>query len=343
MNKDHPLTKEQVRLLLLYDFRNNKKTADSITDINAAFGPDTVSKSTAYDWYARFRRGDEELEDQPRTGRPSDFDNSALEEALEANNRQTTRELGDLLGVTHTTILRHLCELGKKSKLGCWVPHKLNEWDRQRRVNTAISLLSRSRRTDWLDSVVTGDEKWAFYVNIRRKRQWVNAGVPAEREPRQDLHPKKIMLSVFWDSKGVIMFEFLPTNVTITATLYCQQLDRLQQELREKRPDRQNVILLHDNARPHTARATCQKLLELEWEVLPHPPYSPDLAPSDYHLFCALDRHMTRKEYDNEDDLKTDLTNFFATQPREFYYKGIHDLGKRWREVVEAEGDYIVD
>ncbi|CAG0883266.1 unnamed protein product [Darwinula stevensoni] len=121
MNQPYPLTKEQVRLLLLYDFRIKKKAANSIADINTAFGPDTVSKSTAYDWYSRFQKGNESLEDQPRTGRPSEFDNSALQEALEANNRQTSRELADLLGVSHTTILHHLAELGKKAKLGCWI------------------------------------------------------------------------------------------------------------------------------------------------------------------------------------------------------------------------------
>ena len=146
MNQPYPLTKEQVRLLLLYDFRIKKKAANSIADINTAFGPGTVSKSTAYDWHSRFQKGNESLEDQPRAGRPSEFDNSALQEALEANNRQTSRELADLLGVSHTTILHHLAELGKKAKLGCWVPHKLDDRDRHRRVDMAISLLSRSRR-----------------------------------------------------------------------------------------------------------------------------------------------------------------------------------------------------
>ena len=54
---------------------------------------------------------------------------------------------------------------------------------------------------------MTGDEKWTFYTNIRRKRQWVDAGAAAEREPRRELHPRKIMLSVFWDSKGMVLFE----------------------------------------------------------------------------------------------------------------------------------------
>ncbi|CAG0895752.1 unnamed protein product [Darwinula stevensoni] len=105
MNQPYPLTKEQVRLLLLYDFRIEKKAVNSIADINTAFGPDTVSKSTAYDRYSRFQKGKESLEHQPRTGRPSEFDNSALQEALEANNRQTSRELADLLGVARNTLV----------------------------------------------------------------------------------------------------------------------------------------------------------------------------------------------------------------------------------------------
>ena len=45
---------------------------------------------------------------------------------------------------------------------------------------------------------------------------------------------------------------------------------------------------MHDNARPHTAKSTCLKLIEMGWEILPHPPYSPDISPCNYHFFRAL-------------------------------------------------------
>ena len=75
-------------------------------------------------------------------------------------------------------------------------------------------------------------------------------------------------------------------------SVHQQQLECLNDNLMQKRPsiasNRRKVILLHDNARPHVAIAVKQILIDLEWEVLPHPAYSPDLAPSDYHLFRSM-------------------------------------------------------
>ena len=73
--------------------------------------------------------------------------------------------------------------------------------------------------------------------------------------------------------------------------LDCQQLMRLKRAIKKKRPaliNRKGVLFHHDNAGPHISLVTRQKLRELGWEVLMHPPYSPDLAPSNYHLFRSL-------------------------------------------------------
>ncbi|KAG5320966.1 MOS1T transposase, partial [Pseudoatta argentina] len=74
-----------------------------------------------------------------------------------------------------------------------------------------------------------------------------------------------------------------------TGDRYRLQLMRLSRALKEKRPlyaqRHDKVIFLHDNARPHVAKPVKTYLETLKWEVLPHPPYSPDIAPSDFHLF----------------------------------------------------------
>ena len=113
------------------------------------------------------------------------------------------------------------------------------------------------------------------------------------------------MLNVWWDFKGIVYFELLPRNQTINLNVYCHQpikLDKEIEEIKEKRPvlaTRKGVIFHQDNARPHTNLVTRKKLLELGWEVMPHLPYSPDLAPSDYHLFRSLQNYLNDKKFDS--------------------------------------------
>ena len=89
------------------------------------------------------------------------------------------------------------------------------------------------------------------------------------------------MLSVWWYFEGIIYYELLRPNTAIDSKLYCKQLQNLKVALQANGLERRIVRLLHDNAKPHTSKMTRQKQEEFEWEVLPHLPYSPDLAPSD--------------------------------------------------------------
>ena len=96
------------------------------------------------------------------------------------------------------------------------------------------------------------------------------------------------------------------------------------------------VYFLHDNARPHVAKSTREKLLELGWVTVPHPAYSPDLASTDYHLFRSLSNHLREKKFDGESSLKTDLADFFSQKSKDFYERGIRALatGCRWRRSI---------
>jgi len=153
-------------------------------------------------------------------------------------------------------------------------------------------------------------------------------------------------LSVWWDWKGVVYFELLPRNQTINSDVYCQQLDKLNAAIKEKRPElinRKGFIFHQDNARPHTSLMTRQKLGQLGWEVLMHPPYSPDLAPSDYHLFRSLQNSLNGKTFGNDEAIKSHLVQFFADKGQKFYERGILNLPGRWQKVIEQNGNYIFD
>ncbi|CAF1475166.1 unnamed protein product [Adineta ricciae] len=84
-------------------------------------------------------------------------------------------------------------------------------------------------------------------MTSHRNYQWLEAGQTGVATPKDDLHPKKIMLSVWWGVKGIIHWEILPAGCTITADLCCQQLDRVAAKLQGKQD---KVYFLHDNARP---------------------------------------------------------------------------------------------
>ena len=114
-----------------------------------------------------------------------------------------------------------------------------------------------------------------------RKRSWSKRDEPAHSTLKADIHRKKVMLSVWRGFKGIVYFKLLSRNQTINSNIYCRQLMKLVKEIKEKRPEletHKDVILHQDNARPHISLVTRKKLLELGWEVMPHPPYSPDLA-----------------------------------------------------------------
>ncbi|GBM50047.1 hypothetical protein AVEN_90784-1 [Araneus ventricosus] len=83
------------------------------------------------------------------------------------------------------------------------------------------------------------------------------------------------------------------------APSYCAKLDRLHKAIRRKRPGllSKGVLLLHDNARPHTASVTRDLVQRFRWNVLEHPSYSLDPAPSDFHLFGPLKKHLTSRHF----------------------------------------------
>ena len=88
------------------------------------------------------------------------------------------------------------------------------------------------------------------------------------------------MVTVWWSAANLIHYSFLNLAKTISSKKYAQQIDEMQwklQGLKSALVNRMVPILLHDNARLHTAQLTLQKLNELGYKILPHPPYSPDL------------------------------------------------------------------
>ena len=127
------------------------------------------------------------------------------------------------------------------------------------------------------------------------------------------------MLCIWWDQKGVLYYELLKPGETMNGKCYRTQLIRLKRAIVEKRPEyatrHEAIIFHHDNARPHVAIPVKNYLENIVWEVLPHPPYSPDLAPSDYHLLRSMQNSLTGLRFTSEQDIKNWLDSFLAAKP----------------------------
>ncbi|GFX62600.1 histone-lysine N-methyltransferase SETMAR [Trichonephila clavipes] len=182
------------------------------------------------------------------------------------------------------------------------------------RISICEALAKRNKIDPFLKRMVTGDNKWVTYGNIVEKRSWSKCGEAAQTGTKPGLTARK------------------------------QQLDRLKLAIDQKRSElanRRGAEFHQDNARPHTSVVTHQKLWKLSWEVLMHPPYSPDLAPSDYHLFPALQNFLSDKKLGSREDCENRLLEFFANKDKDFYERGIMKLPLKWQQIRQQNAAYL--
>jgi hypothetical protein len=137
------------------------------------------------------------------------------------------------------------------------------------------------------------------------------------------------MLTLFWGQRGVILEHYTPRGNTVISASYSDLLmNHLRPAIKTKRCGllSTGVILHHDNARPHTARATAVTIEDLHFECLPHPPYSPDLAPSDYHMFGPLKEALGGKKFQSDEEVYRTVHSWLHSQPKSFCPIGIQAL-----------------
>lgn len=337
--------KVYLRGILLHYFIQNKSAAEAHRILVETYGDNALSDTTCRDWFRRFKNNDFKLEDKERSGAPKKFEDKELEEILDADRSQTLAELGKTLQVDESTVSKRLKVLGMIQKQGHWVPYELKPRDVERRFVTCELLLQRQKRKGFLHRIVTGDEKWIHYDNPKRRKSWGKPGHASTSSAKPNIHGSKLLLCIWWDQQGVIYYELLKTNETITGDRYRLQLMRLSRALKEKRPlyaqRHDKVILLHDNARPHVAKPVKTYLETLQWEVLPHPPYSPDIAPSDFHLFRSMAHGLADQRFHSYEEAKKWIDSWIASKDMSFFRRGIHILPERWEKVVSSDGQYF--
>jgi histone-lysine N-methyltransferase SETMAR len=307
-----------------------------------------------YRWVEQFEAGRVDVADLPRAGRPEGAESKALADRildlLDEDSRQTIREMADRMNVPKSSVHDCISNMGLVKLSARWIPRILTAEMKLQREQTSRSNLSLADRLGGWETfcprIVTGDETWIPHFNPLSKQQsmvWTTKGSNPPLKACQEPHCKKIMMLLFFDCYGPITIDFLEPNATINADRYVATLNKLKPDIHNKR--RTGVkpnFLHHDNARPHVAQRTVEEMARLNFDRLPHPPYSPDLAPCDFAIFPRLKALLRGHVYENRDCLETEVRRILHYAiPREFYRNAIDALRVRWEKCIHLHGDYV--
>ena len=179
------------------------------------------------------------------------------------------------------------------------VPKYLNADRKRQRYQASEQLLEffRPNPNDFLSRLVTMDETWLYHYDPETKQQsmeWRDSGSPSPKIIGVKKSAGKVLPSIFWDPDGILLIIYLPKVQTINAEKYSFLLVQLKDILKEKRRGKvtKGVSFLLDNIPAHRTLTTQKEIAYLDFQYFDYPPYSPDLAPSDYYLFPGLKKRI---------------------------------------------------
>uniref|UniRef100_A0A183C988 HTH_48 domain-containing protein n=1 Tax=Globodera pallida TaxID=36090 RepID=A0A183C988_GLOPA len=322
--------KENAHTLLHIQFQNGERAAKAARNVNAVLGADVISVKAAQKWFRQFREGRNSTKRRVGSGRPSTVNKRVLALRLRHKPDSSSAELAR--GHCHqTTSWRWLRKTGRRPRRTKWVPHRLTEEQKRRRLDLSLSNIARHRRGHVLSRLVTCDESYICYDGTVQKIVWRQPGEDPILVPRPPPHQKKLMLCIFWSVHGPLYWELLPRNTILDSNLYINQLRAVDLAYRIRRRQGQfnGPLLFHqDNAPPHRSRLTTQYISQtLNWNVLPHPPYSPDLAPSDYHLFLSLKNFLRGRRFTEDAQVEEAVGQYLTSKiGTDFFRRGIKNF-----------------
>lgn len=321
--------------------------------MDSTLGDDSPSYDTVKYWHHQYKCGHASTATQPSSGRPQELDiqqlASVIEDHVRENPRISQRQLAALVNHPKSTVQRVLTDHLQMRKLCTrWMPKLLSAPQHHDRIQCSSEnlVLYKQSPTKFLASIVTGDESWVHHfdpLSQQEAKEWTKKGESSGARPRQQQSAGKVLLSVFWDEKGVLLTDYLEKGHTVTGLYYVNLIEKLREAIKNKRRGKlsSGVHLLHDNAPSHTSHVAVTAIHAAGFKTLNHPPYSPDLAPSDYHLFSHLKRYLRGKVFKTDAEVISSVESYFESQPVSFYSGAISALPERWQRAIDMHGSYI--
>lgn len=347
------LTDLEHRSVIKFLTKEGKKPKEIHERLVAVYGEDAPSSYKVKFWSKQFKWGRESIEDDPHTGRPVEASSpevcKKVEDLIMADRRVKIARIAEEMGIAIGTVHKIIHEKLWMTKVSArWVPRMLTplQKDVRRQCSKENLELLHMDPDDFYQRLVTGDETWVYHKDPESKMesmQWKHRTSPTPKKFRVEKSAGKVMATVFWDKDGLLLLEFMPRKSTINGEVYANTLAVLREKIKEKRRGKltSGVLLLHDNAPVHASRKAQAAIRACDFKQLDHPPYSPDLAPSDYYLFRHLKKFLRGQRFSSDEEVKAVVETWFAEQPKEFFCKGITSLEGKWSKCVELLGDYV--
>lgn len=294
------------------------------------------------------------MEDEARTGRPNEVVHegniAAVCQMIEDDPRVTYSIIQASLAIhppqIHTILHDHLCVTKRTPR---WVPRMLTAQQKAARVDWCHFMIEKFNNgaSRAVENIITGDETWVYQYEPERKQQsqvWMFEGDELPVKSRRTRSAGKRMALTFFSMRGQESTSVLENRRTVNAEWYCNiGLSDLFRQVREKRPrsGMRNMIFHHDNAPAHTAARTAEFLTTNGINPLPHPAYSPDLAPADYFLFPKVKDSLRGRQFADSEEAMAAYEAAIQSLPRSAFEKCFSDWFIRMHKCIVSEGAYF--
>ena len=152
------------------------------------------------------------------------------------------------------------------------------------------------------------------------------------------------MFCIFFSFDGAVACKVVKKGKTVTSKYYLENvLPEVFDEFEKKREGQvvTNVMLHHDNASSHTANIVKEYLKQKHVTVLPHPPYSPDLAPCDFFLFPKLKKELAGRRFERIENLARAVNSIINKIPNQEYEKCFNSWRNRLQHCIDVGGKYF--
>ncbi|CAK9827513.1 Histone-lysine N-methyltransferase SETMAR [Anthophora retusa] len=347
------MDKNEFRAVIKHFYLKKWTAAQTKAELDEVHGDSAPSLKTIYFWINEFKHGRTCTKDKARSRRPVEITTSDIVEKIHGmimeNRRMKVREIAETVGISTERVHHILYEkLHVKKLCARWVPRLLTLDQKRTRKDVSTQCLAMFKRNpqDFWRRFVTVDETWIHHYTPETKqqsKQWIMSGESAPKKAKTVLSAGKVMATVFWDSQGIILIDYLQKSKTITGEYYATLLDRLKEQLKKERPRlaRKKVLFHQNNASSHKSTVAMAKLHELGFELIPHPPYSPDLAPCDFFLFRNLKAWLAGKKFSSDEEVIVAVNEYFADFETAYFSDGIKKLETRWTKCIALDGDYV--